>query len=96
MGREKLWQLPQDIAFRSVIAALVAIWAFSATASEAEPASPVDPAPPTTASSFYLVQDTDTMKCRIVDTVPAADSGLKIVGGDAHPTRNRRGCYESG
>ena len=46
----------------------------------------VGQAPPSGASSFYLAQDTATMKCQIVETQPAAGGSMKVVGA-AHPTR---------
>lgn len=42
----------------------------------------VGQAPP----SFYLAQDTATLKCQIVETQPAAGSSIKVVGA-AHSTK---------
>jgi hypothetical protein len=42
-------------------------------------------APPSSASSFYLAQDTATMKCEVVNLQPAAGGKMKVIG-TAHPT----------
>jgi hypothetical protein len=42
-------------------------------------------APPSGASSFYLAQDTATMKCEVVNVQPAAGGNMKVIG-TAHPT----------
>ena len=42
-------------------------------------------APPAGASSFYVAQDTATMKCHVVNAQPAAGGNMKVVG-TAHPT----------
>jgi hypothetical protein len=66
---------------RNILLATVAILAFTAPSFAAEPAKTGDQTPPSSAApSFYLAQDTETMKCQIVDAEPAADSGLKVVG----------------
>jgi len=59
-----------------------AVLAFASPAFAAETAKTVGQAPP----SFYLAQDTATMKCEIVEAQPAAGSGMKVVGA-AHVTR---------
>jgi hypothetical protein len=46
----------------------------------------VGQAPPSGASSFYLAQDTATMKCQVVTAEPAAGGSMKTVG-MAHPTQ---------
>jgi hypothetical protein len=71
---------------KKVLLATVAILAFAAPSFAAEPAKTVGQAPPSAASSFYLAQDTATMKCQIVETQPAAGGSMKVVGA-AHPTR---------
>jgi hypothetical protein len=71
---------------KKVLLATVAVLAFSASSFAAEPAKTVGQAPPSAASSFYLAQDTATMKCQIVETQPAAGSSMKVVGA-AHPTK---------
>jgi hypothetical protein len=70
---------------KKVLLATVAVLAFSASSFAAEPAKTVGQAPPS-AASFYLAQDTATMKCQIVETQPAAGSSMKVVGA-AHPTK---------
>jgi hypothetical protein len=56
--------------------ATVAIVAFSASSFAAETAKPIGQAP----SSFYLAQDTATMKCQIVESRPVAGSRMKAIG----------------
>jgi hypothetical protein len=65
---------------RRILLAAVAVLAFAAPSFAAEPAKTVGQAPPVGAFSFYLAQDTATMKCQVVDARPAADSGWKIIG----------------
>ena len=65
---------------RKALLSTVTILAFSGPSFAADPAPTVGQAPPSSAGKFYMAQDTDTMKCRIVDTDPLADSGLKVVG----------------
>jgi hypothetical protein len=55
---------------------------FAAEPTKAEPAKTVGMAP----ASFYLAQDTGTMKCQIVEAMPAAGGSMKVVGA-AHPTK---------
>jgi hypothetical protein len=62
--------------------ATVAIVAFSAPSFAAETAKPVGQEPP----SFYLAQDTATMKCQIVETRLVAGSRMKAIG-TTHSTR---------
>jgi hypothetical protein len=66
---------------KKILLATVAILAFAAPSFAAEPAKTVGQAPP----SFYLVQDSATMKCQIVEAQPAAGGTLKVVG-TAHST----------
>jgi hypothetical protein len=67
---------------KKILLATVAIVAFSAPSFAAETAKTVGQAPP----SFYLAQDTATLKCQIVETQPAAGSSMKVVGA-AHSTK---------
>jgi hypothetical protein len=67
---------------KKILFATVAIVAFSAPSFAAESAKTVGQAP----SSFYLAQDTATMRCQIVETKPVAGSSMKVVG-TAHSTR---------
>ena len=62
--------------------ATVAIVAFSVPSFAAETAKTVGQAPP----SFYLAQDTATMKSQIVETQPVAGGSMKVVGA-AHSTK---------
>jgi hypothetical protein len=73
-------------AMKKVLLATVVILAFAAPSFGAEPAKTVGQAPPSGASSFYLAQDTATMKCQIVEAQPAAGGSMKVVGA-AHPTK---------
>ena len=63
-----------------ILLSTVTVLAFSGPSFAAETAQTVGQAPPSSALKFYLAQDTETMKCRIFDTEPLADSGLKVVG----------------
>jgi hypothetical protein len=76
---------PVDI-MKKFLLATVAILAFAAPSFAAEPAKTVGQAPPSGASSFYLAQDTATMKCQVVNTQPAAGGNMKVIG-TAHPTQ---------
>jgi hypothetical protein len=60
---------------KNILLATVAIVAFSAP-SFAQTPKTTGQAPP----SFYLAQDTATMKCKVVEAQPAADGGMKVVG----------------
>jgi hypothetical protein len=66
---------------KKILLATAAIVAFSAPSFAAETAKTVGQAP-----SFYLAQDTATLKCQIVETQPAAGSSMKVVGA-AHSTK---------
>jgi hypothetical protein len=70
---------------KKALLATVAILAFAAPAFAAEtakePAKTVGQAPP----SFYLAQDSTTLKCQIVEAQPAASGSMKVVGA-AHST----------
>jgi hypothetical protein len=71
---------------KKILLASVAILAFAAPSFAAEPAKTVGQAPSSGASSFYLAQDTATMKCQIVETQPVAGGSIKVVGA-AHATK---------
>jgi hypothetical protein len=66
---------------KKILLATVTILAFAAPSFAAEPGKTVG-----AAASFYLVQDTGTMKCQIVETQPAAGGAAKLIG-TAHPTK---------
>jgi hypothetical protein len=70
---------------KKILLATVATIAFAAPCFAAEPDKTVGQAPPSGASSFYLTQDTATMKCQVVNAQPAAGGNWKVVG-TAHPT----------
>ena len=67
---------------KKILLATVAILAFAAPTFAAETGKTVGQAP----QSFYLTQDTATMKCEIVETQPVAGGKVKVVG-IAHPTK---------
>jgi len=67
---------------KKLLLATVATVAFSTTSFAVETARPVGQAPP----SFYLAQDTATMKCQIVEIRPVAGSRMRAIG-TAHSTR---------
>jgi len=71
---------------KKILFATVATLAFAAPAFAAEPAATVGQAPPSAASSFYLAQDTGTMRCQVVSAQPAAGGSLKVIG-SSHPTQ---------
>lgn len=71
---------------KKILLATVAILAFAAPSFAAEPAKTVGQAPPAAAASFYLAQDTATMRCEIVSAQPATGGKLKVVGA-AHATQ---------
>ena len=71
---------------KRILLATVAILAFAAPSFAAEPDKTVGQAPPSGASSFYLAQDTATMKCQVVNAQPAAGGNMKVIGA-AHPTQ---------
>ena len=68
-----------------VLLATVAVIAFTAP-SFAQQDKTTGQAPPSGASSFYVAQDTATMKCQVVNTQPAAGGTMKVIG-TAHPTQ---------
>lgn len=67
---------------KTLLLATAAILALSAPSFAAETGKTVGQAPP----SFYLAQDTATLKCQIVETQPAAGGSMKAVGA-AHSTK---------
>jgi hypothetical protein len=67
-----------------ILLATVAILAFAAPSFAQDKTT--GQAPPSGASSFYLAQDTATMKCQVVNTQPAAGGNMKVIG-TAHPTQ---------
>ena len=73
-----------------ILLATVAILAFTAPSFAQQQQQPQDrttgQAPPSGASSFYLAQDTATMKCQVVNAQPAAGGNMKVIGA-AHPTQ---------
>jgi len=71
---------------KKILLATVTILAFATPSLAAEPAKTVGQAPPSGASSFYLAQDTATMKCQVVNAQPAVGGNMKVIG-TAHPTQ---------
>jgi hypothetical protein len=69
---------------KKILLATVAILAFAAPSFAQD--KTIGQAPPSGASSFYLAQDTATMKCQVVNSQPAAGSNMKVIG-TAHPTQ---------
>jgi opacity protein-like surface antigen len=67
---------------KRLLLATAAVAAFAAPAFAAETPQTVGQAP----ASFYVVQDTTTMKCEIVETQPAAVGSVKVVGA-VHATK---------
>jgi hypothetical protein len=71
---------------KKILLTTVAVLAFTASSFAAETGKTVGQAPPSGASSFYLAQDTGSMKCQVVNVQPAAGGSLKVVGA-AHSTQ---------
>ena len=69
-----------------ILLATVAILAFTAPSFAQQQDRTTGQAPPSGASSFYLAQDTATMKCQVVNAQPAAGGNMKVIGA-AHPTQ---------
>jgi hypothetical protein len=67
---------------KKILLATAAILALAAPSFAAETGKTVGSAP----RSFYLAQDTATMKCEIVETEPVAGGKVKVVG-TAHATK---------
>jgi hypothetical protein len=68
---------------KKILLATAAILAFTAPSFAQD--KTVGQAPPSGASSFYVAQDTATMKCQVVNAQPAAGGNMKAIGA-AHPT----------
>ena len=69
-----------------ILLATVAILAFAAPAlAQDKSDKTIGQAPPSSASSFYLAQDTETMKCEVVNVQPATGGNMKVIG-EAHTT----------
>jgi hypothetical protein len=71
---------------KTILLATVAILALAAPSFAAEPAKTEPPKTVGMAPSFYLAQDTATMKCQIVETQPVAGGTVKVIG-TAHATK---------
>ena len=72
---------------KKILLATVAILAFAAPSfAQDKTDKTIGQAPPSGASSFYLAQDTATMKCEVVNVQPAAGGNMKVIGA-AHPTQ---------
>ena len=69
-----------------ILLATVAVLAFTAPSFAQQDKPTTGQAPPSGASSFYLAQDTATMKCQVVNAQPAAGGNMKVIGA-AHPTQ---------
>jgi hypothetical protein len=69
---------------KKILLATVAVLAFAAPSFAQDKTT--GQAPPSGASSFYLAQDTATMKCQVVNAQPAAGGNMKVIGA-AHPTQ---------
>jgi hypothetical protein len=65
---------------KKILLATAVTLAFAAPSFAAETAKTVGQAPPSGASSFYLAQDTASMKCQVVNTLPASGGSVKVVG----------------
>ena len=69
---------------KKILLVTIAILAFAAPSFAQD--KTVGQAPPSGASSFYLAQDTATIKCQVVNTQPAAGGTMTVIGA-AHPTQ---------
>ena len=65
---------------KSILLATVAILAFAAPSFAQDKDKTTGQAPPSGASSFYVVQNTTTMKCAVINRQPAADDKMKVIG----------------
>jgi hypothetical protein len=63
-----------------------AILVITAPAFAAETGKTVGQAPPSATSSYYLTQDTASMRCEIANTQPAAGGKLRVLG-TAYPNQ---------
>lgn len=70
---------------KNVLLATFAILAFAAPSFAAETAKEPAKTVGQAAHSFYLAQDSTTLKCQIVEAQPAAGGSMKVVGA-AHST----------
>jgi hypothetical protein len=68
---------------KKILLVTAAILAFTAPSFAQD--KTVGQAPPSGASSFYVAQDTATMKCQVVNAQPASAGSMKVIGA-AHPT----------
>ena len=74
-------------AMKKILLATVTILTFAAPSFAIDAGETVGgQAPPKGATSFYLAQDTATMKCQVVNAQPAAGGNMKVIG-TAHPTK---------
>ena len=71
---------------KRLLFATAAILAFAAPSFAAEPAKEPAKTVGQAPSTFYLAQDSATLKCQIVEAPPAAGSTMKVVG-VAHATK---------
>ena len=71
---------------KNILLATVVILAFAAPSfAQDKTDKTIGQAPPSGSFSFYLAQDTATMKCEVVNVQPAAGGNMKLIG-TAHPT----------
>jgi hypothetical protein len=71
---------------KKILLATVAVLALTTASFAAETAKETPKTVGQAPSSFYLAQDTATMKCEIVETQPVAGGATKVVGA-AHATK---------
>ncbi len=71
---------------KNILLATVAILAFAVPSFAQQKDKTTGQAPPSSASSFYVVQDATTMRCAVVNRQPAADDKMKVIG-DAHSSQ---------
>jgi hypothetical protein len=67
-----------------ILLVTVAIFAFAPPSFAQD--KTIGQAPPSGTSSFYVAQDTASMKCQVVNTQPAVGGNMKVIGA-AHPTQ---------
>jgi hypothetical protein len=70
---------------KKVLLATAAILAFAAPSFAAEPAKEPAKTVGQASPSFYLAQDSATLKCQVVETKPAVGGSMQVVG-TAHST----------
>jgi hypothetical protein len=70
---------------KKVLLATAAILAFAAPSFAAEPAKEPAKTVGQASPSFYLAQDSASLKCQIVETKPAVGGSMQVVG-TAHST----------